>query len=108
MTVGPGDRGGGTDLPAAVRGCPVPDIDGAGSPADPHARLTTWVARCVRTPPMLPYACVCVPVLGVFIAGLFADRRYLGELRSMTEAARPRVPVVAPRPLATESARPAA
>ena len=85
---------------------------GSPAPKDPRiqdARLRSRMARRVRTrPPMLPYACVCVPVLGVFIAGLLADRRYLGELRSMTEAAPSRLPAVTPRPVVAESARPAA
>ena len=58
---------------------------------------------------MLPYACVCVPVLGVFIAGLLADRHYLGELQSMTETSRlSRQPIITPRPATPASARPAA
>jgi hypothetical protein len=58
---------------------------------------------------MLPFACVCVPVLGVFIAGLLADYRYLGDLRSMGQIVPvPRQPPVSQRPVVTASAWPAA
>jgi hypothetical protein len=59
---------------------------------------------------MLPLACVCVPVLGVLVAGLLAERRYLADLRWMRRTVTPLPnPVAAPRPpVDGASARPAA